>query len=334
MYFDRAQLTSGEKETIASLDASFAADRTPEGLEAVTEIRRSIAKETREALRSAIPDLEERGRAQRERIMPELDRLKGTSLQPLYDPVMRQDPSEPMVLRGLVDHFPPDAPPIQLIQPPHMGELWRASVSGFSSEPSVFYDVDQDPLRIWGHIGYDSDELLGGSVGVSMTFTLPPERMENTKRTFFAVDPDLRVQGYLSGYTGLYHPIFHADDKWCTCWELIDAIVTLSSGEELARNSMVYLRLGLANDYPAGMENANRNFGWFPGPLRFTANMSDLRQRGVSIILRTALRYDFQLEGESDIWFRSRGGTASESVPAFDNALNFRCTPGAVKSIP
>ncbi|MFI8211665.1 hypothetical protein [Streptomyces werraensis] len=114
----------------------------------------------------------------------------------------------------------------------------------------------------------------------------------------------------------------------------MEATVTLSTGEWLAGNSWHYIRIDLQNVHPVGMDNANRNTGWFPGPLKFTANMRDLRQRGVSIILRATLRYDFQLEGESDLWFRSRGGSASESVPAFDNALNFRCTPGVVRSIP
>ncbi|MFD7403577.1 hypothetical protein ACFV7R_13100 [Streptomyces sp. NPDC059866] len=337
MYSDRAQLTAGEKETIESLDASFSADRIPEGHETVTEIRRSLAKETREALRSVIPDLEERGRAQRERIMPELDSLKGTALQPKDDPVIRHDPS------GSITPLDDDASelrdwpiplPIEPIQPPHVGELWRASMSGFSSDPNILYDVDNDPLRIFGHIGYSGDALLNGAVGLAMTFTLPPERMEYTKRTAFVVDPDLRIQGFVSGSTGYYHPIFAADDKWAKCWEFVEATVMLSSGEWLAGNSLQTTLSDLQNVYPVGMSNDHRYYGWLPGPLRFTANMKDLRQRGVSIILRTALRYDFQLEGESDLWFRSRGGPASESVPAFDNALNFRCSPGVVRSIP
>ncbi|MFE2610723.1 hypothetical protein [Streptomyces mirabilis] len=52
------------------------------------------------------------------------------------------------------------------------------------------------------------------------------------------------------------------------------------------------------------------------------------------IILQIALRYDFQLEGESDIWFRNRSGSDSESLAAFDNALTFSCLPGVVTSIP
>lgn len=343
VYADRAGLTARERSAIDSLNANFADVRMPEEADVLTEFRRTLAKETREVLRSAIPDLEERGRAQRERLMPELDRLKGTAWQPLDDPGVRPAPSEPIV-SGDDDpsvRYPHDPhqdlhfPPIKIPQPAHMGELWRASVSGFSSDPTnIAYNIDQDPLRIFGHLGYSGDRLLNGTVGLVMTFTLPPERMEITSRKTFAIDPDLRIAGTVSGYTGYYHPIFAADDKWSKCWEYVEATVTLSSGEWLAGNSLRTPVTDLADVTPVGMSNNHRLYGWLPGPLRFTADTFDLRRRGVSIILRTALRYDFQLEGESDIWFRDRGGSASESVPGFDNALKFRCSPGVVTSLP
>ncbi|MFF9769108.1 hypothetical protein ACIGXF_33915 [Streptomyces sp. NPDC053086] len=337
VYSDRAELTAEEKAAIDSLNASWAAVRMPEGYEAITEVRKSLAKETREALKSAIPDLEERGRAQRERIAPELERLKGTAWQPLDSPVMRRAPSASILpgddgpsARGVI--FPP--PHHDVLQPAHVGELWRSSVGGFSSDPGILYDVDQDPPRIFGHAGYTGDALLNGTVGLAMTFTLPPGRMEYTNRTVFAVDPTMQILGLISGYTGYYHPIFAADDKWAKCWESVEVTVTLSSGEWLAGNSLSEELTDLQNVFPVGMSDDRRAYGWMPGPLRFTANMQDLRERGVSIILRAAIRYDFQLEGESDLWFRYRSGSASESVPAVDNALTFSCRPGVVTSVP
>ncbi|MCC0100581.1 hypothetical protein K7B10_38620 [Streptomyces flavotricini] len=336
-YNDRVQLTAREKETIDALNASIAADRIPKGYDTLTEIRKSLAKETREALMSAIPDLEERGRAQRERITPEFDRLKGTAWQPVDDPVVRHGPYGSIVPhdgpifvpQDPILHFPP-----LLGQPDHVGELWRASMSGFSSDPGLFYDIDQDPLRIFGHIGYTGDALLNGTVGLAMTFILPPERMEYTRRTVFEVSPVLRVRAFVSGSTGFYHPIWAADDKWSKSWESVEVTIMLSSGEWLAGASLPTALSSLEDVYPVGMSNDRRFYDWVPGPLRFTANMRDLRQRGVSILLRAALRYDFQLEGESDIWFRNRGGSASESAPAFDNASTFNCLPGVVTSLP
>jgi hypothetical protein len=332
VYADRANLTAGEKGAIESLDAAFAYNRIPEGGETLAEVRRSLVKETYEALKSAIPDLEERGRAQRERIMPELDRLKGTALQQPDDPVMRRNLAESIApsgggqrgRRGGNPFLIPIPADLQWPQPPNVGELWKASVSGFSSEPNIFYDIDHDPLRIFGHLEYSGDALLEGSVGVAMTFTLPPERMWIGRPHNFAVDPELRMQGSVSGYTGYYHSLFAADDKWCRCWESTEVDVTLSSGEWLAGASEVHLITDLQNEYPVGQSNDHRVYGWFPGPLRFSVDMDDLRFSGVSLILRAELRYDFQLEGESDLWLRSWG---SESEPAFDNALTFRCKP-------
>jgi hypothetical protein len=335
---DRMQLTEAERTTIDALnEASIAAARAPEGYDALAESRRSLARETREALRSTIPDLEERGRTQVERFRPELEKLKGTGW-PVRGPAA---PDRPLALaRGIITAPPVGVhvgdllfhpPPFVVTQPANVGELWWAETSPFVAAPdnTLNVDLDHDPYRIWGHIGYTSDSLFNGTVGIVMTFILGPERMPRTNRTVFDVHPELRPGGWVSGWTGPYHPIWHADDKWSKCWRYLEATLTLSSGEWLAGDSLHPNLFFLEDVNPVGQASINEFFGWTP-VLTFTANMADLRQRGVSIILRTELRYDFQLEGESDIWFRNRSGSASESVPAFDNALTFRCWPGSV----
>jgi len=332
---DRVQLTDAERATIDALnDASVAGARAPEGYDALAESRKSLAKETREALWTAIPDLEERGRAQVERIRPELEKLKGTGwpVGPDRPFAGRGIVAAPLGTHGLGDLGDLLRPPVPfLTQPPNVGELWWAETNWFVTAPdnTLHVDIDHDPYRIWGHIGYTGDNLLNGTVGIVMTFILGPERMPRTDRTLFDVRPELRPGGWVSGWTGLYHPIWHADDKWSKCWGFLGATLTLSSGEWLAGDSQHYNRFFLEDVNPVGQASVSEFFGWGP-ILTFTANMADLRQRGVSIILRTELRYDFQLEGESDIWFRNRSGSASESVAAFDNALRFRCWPGSV----
>ncbi|WP_432147108.1 hypothetical protein [Streptomyces sp. bgisy084] len=343
VYNDRIQVTEEERATIDALNASIAADRTPEGYGALTEFRKSLAKETREVLLSSIPDLEERGRAHRERIMPELERLKGTAwpthgLVPLEktDGLGYEYPLGSLVGPGGASYHPLPPPGEVVVaptQPPNMGELWRVARSGFLFSPKMNYDNTQDPFRIYGHVNYSSDELFNGSVGLGVTFTLPPERMEYTNRTTFEVNPLAEVDGFVSGWTGYYNPLFAADDKWSKCWETHEATLVLSSGERLTGDSSPTNIFSLEDETPVGQANAHRVGGWAP-TLRFTANMGDLRQRGVSIILQMALRYDFQLEGESDIWFRNRDGSDSESPAAFDNALTYNCSPGVVRSIP
>jgi hypothetical protein len=81
---DRVKLTDTERATIDALNAvSFAVPAAPEGVEVLAEARKALARDTLEALRSAIPDLEERTRAQAERWKPDFDKLKGTDW-PVY----------------------------------------------------------------------------------------------------------------------------------------------------------------------------------------------------------------------------------------------------------
>jgi hypothetical protein len=348
---DRMQLTDAERATIDALnDASVAGARAPEGYEVLAESRKSLAKETREALRSAIPDLEERGRAHAKRFGPELEKLKGTGW-PVRDSALPESP-RPVALafapsigaalgdRLVIGHHPPDlvsslghAPPVfhPPTQPANVGELWWAETDPIVTAPAntLSVDLDNDPYRLWGHIAYTSDNLFNGGVGIVMTFILSPDRLPRTDRTVFDVHPELRTGGWVSGWTGQYHPVWHADDKWSKCWHYCEATLTLSSGERLAGDSLHENLFFLEDVNPVGQASINEFQGWTP-VLTFTANMADLRQRGISIILRTELRYDFQLEGESDIWFRNRPGSESESVAAFDNALTFRCAPGSV----
>lgn len=193
----------------------------------------------------------------------------------------------------------------------------------------MFVDIDHDPYRIWGHIRYAGDPLLSGHVGIAMTFVLGPDRLPVTDRQTFEVRPELRPGGWVSGWTDQYHPIWHADDKWSKCWHFLGATLTTSAGPVLAADQLHQNLFSLENANPVGQGSASEFFGWNP-VLVFNADMRDLRARGTSLILRTELRYDFQLEGGADIWFRHRNGSAAESVPAFDNAVTFRCWPGTV----
>ncbi|WP_406301074.1 hypothetical protein OHA61_39640 [Streptomyces sp. NBC_00885] len=330
---DRVQLTDAERATIDLLNASVADVREPEGCYALAELRKSLTKETREALGTAIPDPEERGRAQIEQIRPELEKLKGTAwpvrgFMPLET---RGLPPVDVAPQGPIRPLPRD-PDIFLAQPPHVGEWTWTETSTLVNAPSdtLTVDVDSDRYRIFGHIGYASDDLFTGTVGLAITYILPPERMPRTDRTVFVVEPEVRLGGDVSGWTGPYHPIWHADDKWSKCWRFLEATLTLSNGERLAEDSYSFDLFLLDDVIPVGRASVDEFFGW-GARLTFAANMADLRRDGHSIFLRIALRYDFQLEGESDIWFRNRPGSASESVPAFDNALTFRViSPGFV----
>ncbi len=77
---DRVRFTDAERARIDALnEASFAGAMAPEGVDVLAQVRKALRRDTGEALRAAIPDLEERARAQAERWAPEFEKLKGTA---------------------------------------------------------------------------------------------------------------------------------------------------------------------------------------------------------------------------------------------------------------
>jgi hypothetical protein len=227
--------------------------------------------------------------------------------------------------------FRPFEPLPAFTDPPFARELWWGETRSFWSG-GLSVDIDNDPNRIWGHIAYDNDNLFSGSVGISMFFFLTPDRFPALGGNSFEIRPQPRISGWVSGWTGLYHPIWAADDKWSKCWQNLSATASLTTGEILATDNHNFNLFFLEDEYGVGQGNASVTMGWSP-ILRFNANLRDLRARGVSIMLEVQLRYDYQLEGESDLWIRHRPGSNAESVPAFDNAVTFRVAPGSVLSV-
>jgi hypothetical protein len=216
--------------------------------------------------------------------------------------------------------------------PPFAGELWWGETTPLGGGPGLVVDINGDPPRIWGHIAYDSDPLLSGNIGFSMFFFLTPDRFPVCTSGRFEIRPRVQISGLASGWTGLYHPILHADDKWSKCWQILRMSATLSSGEPLDSSVLGLNLFFLEDEYPVGQANTSLTMGWQP-VLRFGADLTDLRARGVSIVLEAAFRYDYQLEGESDLWLRNRPGSNAESVAGFDNAVLFRVFPGSVLGV-
>ena len=97
------------------------------------------------------------------------------------------------------------------------------------------------------------------------------------------------------------------------------------AGQQIKRIAAVLRSAGEASP---GRQAGSRGFPYRVSSVSRWA--SSLNWRGVSLILQVETRYDFQLEGESLIWFRHKAGSAQESVPSFDNAIIFRCWPGSL----
>jgi hypothetical protein len=321
---DRLQLTDRERALIDSLnEASIAVGEPSSRDDLLINLNRSLAHETQEALRTVIPDFDERRNAQIEHFTAQRDTLKGVGW-PIAGYTRSPAPADTVIpSSGLANLTAPTLHP----QPANVGEFWWAETFGTVSAPddSITLDSVSPWNRIWGHIAYDRDELLQGDVFVTHTLIVDSARLPRTERTSFTVRPEIRHGGWVSGWTGLYHPLWHADDKWSKCWRRFEMRLMLSTGEVIAFDSLRQQVFALQNVDPVGQANINEFSGWGP-VLSFTANMNDLRARGVSILLRFEFQYGFQLEGESDIWFR--GDPNGEAGP--DNAFRMRFIPYSI----
>ena len=45
------------------------------------------------------------------------------------------------------------------------------------------------------------------------------------------------------------------------------------------------------------------------------------------------VRFDVELEGDAEVWFRDHGGSAAQSVPAVDNAVRWANAPMILRPI-
>lgn len=265
------------------------------------------------------------------RSRPDVLDLKLVDLDLDYD-----GPSE---LHPVFPGLNPTVPPPRL--PEGACELWWARTTTFSSFPEITVDIPDAFVHIFGHIHYGDDDLRLGSVGYIEEYELAPDRFPMivaatvtptiTPTTTFEIATELRISGILSGSTGCYHWLWCADDKWCKCSELIRQTAFLSTGEILASRAVALQKIDLENVLPSGQANPPLT-GGFPALLRFRANLGELFKSGTSILVQIETRYDLQLEGDADIWFRRIGGSAQESVPSMQNAVLFQSQPMCLRA--
>jgi hypothetical protein len=112
-----------------------------------------------------------------------------------------------------------------------------------------------------------------------------------------------------------------ADDKWCKCWLVTTQIVGhMTEAGVVGRAASETRRLvELANVNPVGLDNS-----WLPGdiaipPVDFFCSAAE-----GPLFALIEIRFDVQLEGDADIWFRNVGGSQAESPPGPGNAVRVR----------
>lgn len=207
-----------------------------------------------------------------------------------------------------------------------IGEFWWAETTFFSDFRDLTVTEQGDFVHIFGHVHYEGDPLRVGSVGYIQDYALTPNRFPSTTKTSFVVHTEVRIGGILSGFTGFYHWLWAADDKWCKCRQIIQPTASLSTGLVLSSDPASAQWVDLNNVSPVGQINSDITLGQ-GGVLHFDADLEKLAKSKTSILVQILTRYEIQLEGDADIWFRRFGGSAAQSVPGMGNAVRHRSMP-------
>jgi hypothetical protein len=216
--------------------------------------------------------------------------------------------------------FTPKVPPT--VAPiPGAGELWWTQTASSCNLPGLTIDLSTDRVLLFGHIAYNRDPLFVGSCGFVEEYVLSPDRFPRTTKTSFEIDTMTRIFGIVGGSTAAWHWFWAADDKWCKCWMIVRKIAWLSTGEVLTTIENAFPTISLENASPFGQENTSR-FEGHGGTLQFDADLSALAKAGTSILVSIEVRFDVQMEGESDLWIRR-----TPAPPSMENAMSFRTAP-------
>ena len=262
---DRLAVTDAERSVIDSLnETALATAVVSDAAVEAQRIRKEIRDETVATFTELIPDYTDRQGAHLRKYGKVLEELKGSDVITEYPrPGSWRDHLSDR-LEDLETHIPEH---IGITQPANAGELWWAQTDSFATAPAntLFVDLNGDRYRIWGHVGHGGDNLMNGTVGLVMTCILSPDRYLFTPKRTFEVRPTLRTGGWVSGWTGQYHPVWHADDKWSKCWRLLRVSLTLSTGEPLAGDQQHENLFFLDNVNPVGQANTSEFFGWDAG---------------------------------------------------------------------
>ena len=143
----------------------------------------------------------------------------------------------------------------------------------------------------------------------------------------------MRIIGVVSGWTGGYHWLWAADDKWCKVWLNIRHTVKRGDGLVLGQHVRPTLELvHLENVSPVGQANPVLNGGYGGGVL-VDVDLADVRRRQSMLTVDVEVRFDVELEGDAEVWFRDHGGSAAQSVPAVDNAVRWANAPMILRPI-
>jgi len=152
-----------------------------------------------------------------------------------------------------------------------------------------------DGTHFWMRRDYDGDDLIRFSVGATAHFELRPERIPDSPTGRYHSAPPGDANGLIGGMHGEYHPIIHADDKWC----ILHRVFRHALWQPV---NMQWHLLGerYNNDTLIKLQNSDEQFqlvrlsGFMPSP-EFDFGLVDRTQ---SVWAQVEIRFDVELEGD------------------------------------
>jgi hypothetical protein len=206
------------------------------------------------------------------------------------------------------DVLRPDMPP-NPPAPAADGEFWWASTDwhwGRGIEASFL----TDGLHFFSAAAYDDDPLISFSVGAVAHFELHARRRPASPSGRWASLPAINLTGRIEGFTGYWHWLWAADDKWAKCWlhlrQTAYQLVPHDFGVPGARNIEVPMIVAEQVQRRTLIDEENNgNFvnAFLSGFTPMPAVEFGLVRPDLSVWVDLEVRFDMQLEGWSHLAF-------------------------------
>ncbi|MGW6293105.1 hypothetical protein [Streptomyces sp. NPDC055058] len=178
------------------------------------------------------------------------------------------------------------------------GEFWWAETT-WNVDRGIRAEYLDDGLHFFATAAYDSDPLIAFNVGATAAFELHPNRRPPSGNGRYTSAPSVNLWGTVSGFTGIYHWLWAADDKWAKCWLNLRQTAFQFTGSGL-------VVLGERRDRRTLIDEENNGrtvHAPLPGFLPMPPIEFSLANPHASIWVHLEVRFDMQLEGWSSLSF-------------------------------
>jgi hypothetical protein len=156
-----------------------------------------------------------------------------------------------------------------------------------------------DGLHFFGRINYNRDQLFSFSTRAVATFELQPNRRPPSPSGRYNSAPHVELFGDVSGWTNSKICPLACDDKWCKCFLFLrqTAFQIINGQGRVCGENMSHRTL--INEEGQGRDVSTR----LPGFLQMPFLQFGLLRADLSVFIDLEVRFDVQLEGDSNIWF-------------------------------